>query len=103
MPPFGSAAVIELRELDRIEQIAAAQLSARAMRDDPVHIAVFGTNPEHRLRQLTRFFATLLMEANVTQAVFRLPTEGRTVAVVGEVYRFLATGEETNGKYAQWE
>jgi hypothetical protein len=30
------------------------------MRDDPVHIAVFGTNPEHRLRQLARFFATLL-------------------------------------------
>ena len=60
MPPFGSAAVIELRELGGIEQIAAAQLSARAMRDDPVHIAVFGTNPKHRLRQLTRFFATLL-------------------------------------------
>src|SRR5713101_8294358 len=31
------------------------------------------------------------------------PTEGRTVAVVGEVYRFLATGADTNGKYAMWE
>lgn len=29
--------------------------------------------------------------------------EGRTLAVVGDVYRFLATGEDTNGKYAQWE
>lgn len=29
--------------------------------------------------------------------------EGRTIAVVGDVYRFLATGAETNGKYAQWE
>jgi quercetin dioxygenase-like cupin family protein len=29
--------------------------------------------------------------------------EGRTVAVVGDVYRFLATGEDTNGKYALWE
>lgn len=29
--------------------------------------------------------------------------EGRTVGVVGDVYRFLATGEETNGKYALWE
>ena len=27
-------------------------------------------------------------------------TEGRTIAVVGDVYRFLATGEDTNGKYA---
>jgi quercetin dioxygenase-like cupin family protein len=33
----------------------------------------------------------------------RIPTEGRTVAVVGDVYRFLATGEDTNGKYAMWE
>ena len=39
----------------------------------------------------------------MTQAVFRMPAEGRTIAVVGDVYRFLATGEDTNGKYAQWE
>jgi len=30
-------------------------------------------------------------------------TEGRTIAVVGDVYRFLATDEDTNGKYALWE
>ena len=33
----------------------------------------------------------------------RSPGKGRTVAVVGDVYRFLATGEDTNGKYALWE
>ena len=33
----------------------------------------------------------------------RKPTEGRTIAVVGDVYRFLATGDDTNGKYALWE
>src|SRR5436190_777383 len=33
----------------------------------------------------------------------RKVTEGRTIAVVGDVYRFLATGEDTNGKYALWE
>src|SRR3984893_11714001 len=33
----------------------------------------------------------------------RTPGEGHTVAVVGDVYRFLATGEDTNGKYAVWE
>ena len=33
----------------------------------------------------------------------RKPAEGRTIAVVGDVYRFLATGEDTNGKYAMWE
>jgi quercetin dioxygenase-like cupin family protein len=31
------------------------------------------------------------------------PREGRTIAVVGDVYRFLAVGEDTNGKYALWE
>jgi mannose-6-phosphate isomerase-like protein (cupin superfamily) len=33
----------------------------------------------------------------------RTPGEGRTVAVVGDVYRFLATGDNTNGRYALWE
>lgn len=33
----------------------------------------------------------------------RKPNEGRTIAVVGDVYRFLATGEDTDGKYAMWE
>jgi quercetin dioxygenase-like cupin family protein len=33
----------------------------------------------------------------------RQPTEGRTIAVVGDIYRFLATGEETDGKYAMFE
>jgi quercetin dioxygenase-like cupin family protein len=33
----------------------------------------------------------------------RTPGEGRVLAVVGDVYRFLATGQETNGKYATIE
>jgi quercetin dioxygenase-like cupin family protein len=32
--------------------------------------------------------------------IIRPPQQGRTVALVGDVYRFLATGEDTNGKYA---
>ena len=39
----------------------------------------------------------------IHQPTLRKPTQGRTVAVVGDVYRFLATGEDTNGKYAMWE
>lgn len=37
------------------------------------------------------------------QAVARKPGEGRMLSVVGDVYRFLAVGEDTNGKYALWE
>jgi quercetin dioxygenase-like cupin family protein len=39
-------------------------------------------------------------ERNVTRAVVRKPGEGRTVAVVGDMYRFLAVGEDTDGHYA---
>src|ERR1700683_72547 len=39
----------------------------------------------------------------MTQAVIRNAGECRTIAVVGDVYRFLATGDDTNGKYALWE
>ena len=37
------------------------------------------------------------------QPTLRKPNEGHTISVVGDVYRFLATGEETDGKYAMWE
>ena len=32
-------------------------------------------------------------------ATIRTPDVGQTVAVVGDIYRFLATGEDTDGKY----
>lgn len=35
--------------------------------------------------------------------ILRRPNEGRTIAVVGDLYRFLATGDETDGKYAMFE
>ena len=38
-----------------------------------------------------------------SQPTINAPPQGRTIAVVGDVYRFLATGEDTNGKYAIWE
>jgi quercetin dioxygenase-like cupin family protein len=39
----------------------------------------------------------------VNVPLINTPPQGRTIAVVGDVYRFLATGEETNGTYALWE
>jgi quercetin dioxygenase-like cupin family protein len=35
--------------------------------------------------------------------LLRAAASGKAIAVVGDIYRFLATGEETNGKYALWE
>jgi len=30
-------------------------------------------------------------------------SDGQTISVVGDLYRFLVTGEQTGGKYATWE
>src|SRR5262245_14113518 len=38
-----------------------------------------------------------------SRVVVKRADAGRTVAVVGDVYRFLATGDETDGRYALWE
>lgn len=40
---------------------------------------------------------------NSTPHVLRQPGKGKTIAVVGDIYRFLATGVDTAGKYAMWE
>lgn len=50
--------------------------------------------------QATYLFEVMTMTHPPT---LRKPDEGRTIAVVGDLYRFLATGEETDGKYAMWE
>ena len=36
-------------------------------------------------------------------ATIRKPGEGRRIGIVGDVYRFLATSDETDGKYATFE
>ncbi|MDV6034254.1 MAG: cupin domain-containing protein [Phycisphaera sp. RhM] len=36
-------------------------------------------------------------------ATIRNPKEGRRIGIVGDVYRFLATGAETDGKYVTFE
>ena len=35
--------------------------------------------------------------------ILRQPGEGKSIAVVGDVYRFLATGDDTDGRYAMFE
>ena len=37
------------------------------------------------------------------QPTITKPGTGRTIAVVGDIYRFLAVGENTDGRYALWE
>ena len=46
---------------------------------------------------------TVERAAAVRRHTVRRAGEGRTIAVVGDVYRFLATGDETDGKFAMFE
>jgi quercetin dioxygenase-like cupin family protein len=39
----------------------------------------------------------------IRPAIVRHANEGRLGAVVGDLYRFFATGDDTDGKYAMWE
>lgn len=38
-----------------------------------------------------------------SRTIVRKSREGLTFGVVGDIYRFLATGKDTNGTYAMWE
>src|SRR5580704_10033239 len=37
------------------------------------------------------------------RSVIKKQGAGRTIAVVGDVYRFVAVSDDTNGKYSMWE
>jgi mannose-6-phosphate isomerase-like protein (cupin superfamily) len=39
----------------------------------------------------------------MSDPIIRTAAQAKTYGVVGDVYRFLVTGEETNGRYALWE
>jgi ribosomal protein S18 acetylase RimI-like enzyme len=55
-------ATIIIRDLARSELDQAAALLGRGMRDNPLHLAVFGPEPARREAALTRFFRPVLRQ-----------------------------------------
>lgn len=51
---------LKIRLLKPKEQATAAVICAVAMRDNPIHIRVFGVDQQQRLRRLKRFFPGML-------------------------------------------
>lgn len=51
---------IVVREIDANDLPPAVAIIARGMRDNPLHIAVFGRNPETRAVRLSRMFTSVL-------------------------------------------
>jgi GNAT superfamily N-acetyltransferase len=51
---------IEVRRIEGAELQTAAFVAARGMRDNPLHVAVIGDDPERRVRVMHRVFSRLL-------------------------------------------
>lgn len=58
--PGGAPVDIRVDRLAAGELEAAVGLLARAMRDNPMHLAAFGDDPRRRLRRLDRLFEVLI-------------------------------------------
>lgn len=53
----------DIRELDRSDVAAAVAVIARGMRDNPLHVAAYGTEPQRRLRCHARLVRALFDSA----------------------------------------
>ena len=72
---------VEVSPLAPDEIPAAVGVLSRGMRDNPIHVAVFGRDPERRVRLLARTFTTLLTAMANTPLVAR--RDGQVVGVLG--------------------
>jgi GNAT superfamily N-acetyltransferase len=70
--PGANTTAVEVRDLRRDEFPVAVAVLARGMRDNPLHVAAFGTNPERRGRLLEGQFG----------ALFELMTEQTPICAV---------------------
>lgn len=55
------------------------------------------------MAEVTHILNRLEARMPISSSVLRQRSEGRTIAVFGDVYRFMARSEDTNVKYAIWK
>lgn len=72
-----------IRSLARSDLIAAANLCAAAMNDNPIHIRVFGASSELRQRRLGRFFPCLLKYVHRKGRLYGAFADATLVGVMG--------------------
>jgi len=77
-----SGSTVEVRDLRRDEIGAAVALLARGMRDNPLHVAAYGADPERRRRSLEQTFNTMFRVFGTQQPICALD-RGTLVAVAG--------------------
>lgn len=83
---LGNSAVdltVDIRALTPDELRAATALLAHGMRDNPLHVRVFGTDPERRGRRLIRFLDPLVAYVHAHGAVLGAYVKGELIGVLG--------------------
>lgn len=79
--PGANTTAVEVRDPRRDEFPVAVAVLARGMRDNPLHVAAFGTNPERRRRLEGQFAA--LFELMTEQTPICAVENGTIVGVTG--------------------
>ena len=74
---------VDIRRLHRDELLLAAGVLARGMRDNPIHVAVFGDDPYRRTQTLETLFGAYL--PMMTRAPISAYRAGTLVGVLGMV------------------
>lgn len=77
----GSA--INIRELARDELRAAVLILAEGMRDNPLHVKVFGADPDRRERRLLSFLGHLVAYVRSNGKLLGAYAQGELVGVLG--------------------
>ena len=74
---------LSIRPLKQEELVDAVAICAQAMRDNPLHIKVFGQTEEKRQRRLQRFFPGMLAYVARKGCLYGAFVERRLVGVLG--------------------
>jgi GNAT superfamily N-acetyltransferase len=77
-----SPGAVEVVDLDRRDVPEAVAVLARGMRDNPLHVAAWGPDPEHRRRTAARLFGALF-RTMTSQTPICARRDGRIVAATG--------------------
>jgi GNAT superfamily N-acetyltransferase len=78
----GHQGTVEVGDLPAAEVPEAVAVLARGMRDNPLHVAAFGADPERRRRRLVRFFRAFFRVMR-TQTPLAAHDAGTLVGVTG--------------------
>lgn len=76
---------VEIRALTPRALPAAAALLAHGMRDNPLHVKVFGADPDQRQRRLSRFLGQLVVYVHTNGALLGAYDQDELVGVLGMI------------------